>query len=115
MPVGTPVYAAESGKIIYTASGYYDTCAGGTCHPNLITIKSDTDGYVTQYVHMNPLLSLSPGDHVKLGQQIGKIDLSGDTPTPHVHMARFAADGTPTCNWSIPITTTIPDNGLYKP
>ncbi|WP_338447759.1 M23 family metallopeptidase [Niallia oryzisoli] len=101
--VGQPVFAAESGKINLLISGGQN-CTGPNCQPDLVGIRSDFDRYVTQYVHVSPLPTLEPGQHVNEGQQIGTVDLSGDfvgTPTPHVHMARYTPEAKPTCNWTV--------------
>ncbi len=106
--IGTPVYASEAGTINFLASGN-PPCGNPPTGPcprdgNLVSITSDIDQYITQYVHVTPLPNLKIGDHVNLGQQIGTVDISGISGGPHVHMARYTATGfdrSPTCDWGI--------------
>ncbi|MGX5475922.1 M23 family metallopeptidase [Bacillus toyonensis] len=106
--VGTPVYAAEEGHILQLAFGY-TPCGCNPTSPcygaNFIGIRG-TDKYITHYVHVNPLPGLKLGEPVKLGQQIGTVDLSGDSCGPHVHMARYDSSGKPNCQWGFNITIT---------
>ncbi|WP_141554831.1 peptidoglycan DD-metalloendopeptidase family protein [Bacillus toyonensis] len=64
-------------------------------------IRSDSDNFITQYVHVTPLPGLSLRTHVTAGQQIGTVDLSGSSCSPHVHMARYTPSGSPTCDWQL--------------
>lgn len=74
--VGTPVFAAHAGRVIYVGS----RIAG---YGKLVVIK-DSRGYSTIYAHNSKLLVL-PGQQVERGQ---KISLSGATGTvrgAHLH------------------------------
>ncbi|MGE7869328.1 M23 family metallopeptidase [Bacillus paramycoides] len=103
---GTPVYAAEGGHILQLATGY-TPCGCNPTSPcdgaNFVGIRG-SDQFITHYVHVNPLPSLKLGDPVMLGQQIGTVDLSGDSCGPHVHMARYDSKGIPNCRWGFDIT-----------
>ncbi|EOO23045.1 hypothetical protein ICM_06268 [Bacillus cereus BAG1X2-3] len=100
--IGTPVYAAESGKINVLSFGWESCGCQNICNSaNLVSIRSDVDNFITQYVHVSPLPSIKLGDYVHEGQQIGTVDLSGSSCQPHVHMARYTPTGSPTCDWSI--------------
>jgi murein DD-endopeptidase MepM/ murein hydrolase activator NlpD len=78
-PVGTPIYAAGSGKVIYagSAQGY----------GNLIVILHSNNLY-TLYAHMysNSIL-VSSGQNVTAGQQIGGVGSAGNSTGPHLHFS----------------------------
>ncbi len=61
---GTAVKAAADG-VVYTA--YVDEKMGTT-----VVIRHQ-DGFVTTYASLDPVLAVSPGDTVKLGQTIGCV------------------------------------------
>ena len=73
--IGTPVYAAESGKIIFAKrfAGY----------GNLIVVKH-RDNYFTAYAHNNNIL-VHNGQKVKRSQQIGVVGRTGHATGPHLH------------------------------
>ena len=73
---GTPVFAAQDGRVIYAGSkirGY----------GRLIVIKHD-HGISTVYAHNSKIL-VKHGDHVKLGQKIAISGKSGKVSGPHLH------------------------------
>ncbi|MGH7925576.1 MAG: peptidoglycan DD-metalloendopeptidase family protein [Candidatus Binatus sp.] len=74
-PVGTPVYAADSGVVIFS----------GTLHGygNTVIIRHD-DGYATVYGHDERNL-VSEGARVARGQEIGEIGRSGRTTGANLH------------------------------
>lgn len=73
--VGTPVFAAESGEVIFSKrfAGY----------GNLIVIKHRND-YFTAYAH-NQKIYASSGQRVKRGQKIALVGRSGRATGPHLH------------------------------
>ncbi len=73
--VGTAIYAADGGEVIYcgTASGY----------GKLIKIRHD-NGDITYYAHLSAY-SVSVGTRVYKGQQIAKSGNTGRTTGPHLH------------------------------
>lgn len=72
MPIGTPLYAAADGKVIYR----YDTDGGLIIeHPN---------GYRTLYWHMDKIL-VKVGDIVLQRQLIGYSGNKGMSTGPHLH------------------------------
>lgn len=76
VPEGTPVKAADDGKVAYAGSelkGY----------GNLVLIRHD-NGFVTAYAH-NGELSVKRGDTVKRGQMIAKSGQSGNVGSPQLH------------------------------
>ncbi|PED87791.1 peptidase M23 [Bacillus cereus] len=102
--IGTPVYAAEAGYINVLSSGNEPCGCKNECNKgNLVSIRSFSDKFITQYVHVTPLPGLKLKDQVYVGQQIGTVDQSGSSCNPHVHMARYTPTGIPTCNWQLRI------------
>ena len=73
--VGTAIYAADGGKVIFagTASGY----------GKLIKIQHD-NGDLTYYAHLNSF-SVKAGDRVYKGQLIAKSGKTGRVTGPHLH------------------------------
>lgn len=76
-PYGTPIYAAEEGKIIETGSGWN----GG--YGNCIRIQHP-DGKITVYAHQSSL-AVSYGEYVVKGQLIGYVGSTGDSSGNHLH------------------------------
>ena len=72
---GTPVYAADSGTVTLAA------WSGGL--GNAVRINHG-NGYVTTYGHFSRI-SVSNGDWVARGQQIGLMGSTGNSTGPHVH------------------------------
>ncbi len=75
-PLGTPVYAAESGSVIdaeFKKNGY----------GNLIVIKHGND-MATYYGHLSKIL-VSGGIKVSKGQLIGNVGSTGKSTGPHLH------------------------------
>lgn len=73
---GTPIYAAASGKVIY--SGYN---SGG--YGNLIIIEH-SNGYQTYYAHCSRLYA-NVGDTVSTGERIAGVGSTGDSTGNHLH------------------------------
>ncbi|MDE5859456.1 MAG: peptidoglycan DD-metalloendopeptidase family protein [Oscillospiraceae bacterium] len=76
-PYGTPIYAAESGTVIETGSGWN----GG--YGNCIKIEH-ADGKITLYGHQSSL-AVEYGDYVVKGQLIGYVGSTGDSTGNHLH------------------------------
>lgn len=92
--IGKPVYAVAAGKVVIaeTPNGNknLDTCAGGLSEGAYSTNNPvhilHADGTIGVYLHMGPgSISVKPGDMVKAGQQIGKINNCGQSGGPHLH------------------------------
>src|SRR5947207_8100803 len=81
LPYGTPVYASEGGHVDSvgtgngSASNGYPACLSTISPANFVKIQNDTDHYFTVYAHVTP--SVSKGQQVTAGQQIGVTDISG--------------------------------------
>lgn len=74
-PVGTPIYAAQGGKVI--RASWFST------YGNCIDIQHPS-GLVTRYAHLSAY-NVSVGDTVKQGQQIAAMGATGNVTGPHVH------------------------------
>lgn len=75
-PVGTPVFAAADGKVVYAGNGIRG-------YGNLIVIKHAGD-LLTAYAH-NSLLLVSEGQPVRAGERIALVGQSGHATGPHLH------------------------------
>lgn len=74
-PLGTPVYAAGTGRVAQAGpNGKYG---------NYILLVHD-DTYQTAYAHLSEIL-VEAGDDVSAGQLIGKVGNSGASAGSHLH------------------------------
>lgn len=78
VPEGTPVYAADHGKVIVADDSGY---GGGYGH---YIILDHQNGLKTLYAHNTELL-VSVGDIVRQGDKIALSGNTGNTTGPHVH------------------------------
>lgn len=74
-PLGSPVCAANTGKVIYVGrmSGY----------GNLVILKH-SENYFTAYAHMRSY-KVKKGETVKQGAIIGEVGRTGRAKSPHLH------------------------------
>ena len=89
-PCGTPIYAAHDGDVIKagTSSGFGDA---------IFIDHGVVDGraLVTWYGHEYPDgIEVAVGDHVKAGQEIGKVGANGQATGCHLHF-EVHVDGVP--------------------
>ncbi|WP_261891836.1 M23 family metallopeptidase [Acaryochloris marina] len=90
-PIGTPVYAMQSGRVIGIQEQYADI--GGTKSQaqkaNFVWLKH-TQGIASAYTHLqqdfSTRTSLRLNDWVKAGQLIGYSGNSGWSSAPHLHV-----------------------------
>ncbi len=75
-PIGTSVYAAAPGSVIYSG----DQVRG---YGNMVVLRH-ADGLVTVYAH-NSLLLVHTGDSVVMGQEIARVGDTGRSTGPHLH------------------------------
>ncbi len=75
-PKGTPIYAAEKGKVIYSGNGI-------SGYGNLIIIKH-RDGFSTVYAH-NSINKVKIDESVAKKQLIGKVGKTGRATGYHLH------------------------------
>lgn len=78
-PFGSPIIAAQSGKVESVSIGTWD---GG--YGNNVYI-SDDNGFRTHYAHLSTV-NVSVGDSVSAGKTVvGGVGLTGRTTGPHLH------------------------------
>ena len=75
-PEGTPVYAAESGKVA-------DSSSASSNYGNLIILQHAPD-LVTYYAHLS-VKNVTKGTEVQKGDLIGKVGKTGKVTGPHLH------------------------------
>jgi len=75
-PVGTPVFAAADGRVVYAGAGIRG-------YGNLIVLKHAGD-LLTAYAH-NSVLLVSQGQSVRAGDRIALVGQSGHASGPHLH------------------------------
>ena len=75
VPTGTPVKAVGAGTVV--------TAGWGGSYGNQVVIRL-ADGYYAQYGHLSAL-SVSVGQTVTVGQQIGLSGATGNVTGPHLH------------------------------
>ncbi|HEY2457249.1 MAG TPA: M23 family metallopeptidase [Candidatus Acidoferrum sp.] len=74
-PTGTPVFAAQAGRVVVAEDLYYSG--------NTIVIDHGY-GIYTMYAHLSEI-GVHAGDAVKLSEQIGKVGATGRVTGPHLH------------------------------
>jgi murein DD-endopeptidase MepM/ murein hydrolase activator NlpD len=72
---GTPVYAAQSGKVVLAENLYY---SGNT------VVIDHGYGIHTLYAHLSEI-DVHAGDSVEGGAEIGKVGATGRVTGPHLH------------------------------
>lgn len=90
-PVGTPVFAAEEGRVL-VAMDQDRYCRKGA-YGKYVLIKH-TNGLTTLSAHLSRYV-VSAGDMVKRGQLIGYIGSTGYATGPHLHFTIFATNTIP--------------------
>ena len=82
-PIGTPIHAADNGKVVFAGQqkGYGNT-----------VIIEHSNGVRTRYAHAESL-SVSVGDVVEAGQVVGKVGSTGRSTGPHLHFEVIGKDG----------------------
>ncbi len=91
VPIGTPVYAMRSGRVVAVRDIYPDTGGGpdNINRFNYVTIEHD-GGYRSAYLHLqqgfNDRTRLFVGNNVNAGQLIGYSGNSGWSTGPHLHV-----------------------------
>ncbi len=82
------VFAVEGG----TVTDIEDSMHPKDEHSNMVIVRG-LDQMLTVYAHVSP--SVKPGDSINRDDEIGDVDLSGDSTARHVHLARIpGGDGT---------------------
>jgi murein DD-endopeptidase MepM/ murein hydrolase activator NlpD len=84
-PIGTPIHSVMAGKVIFAAfAGAYG---------RQVQVRH-YDGTVTSYSHMSAF-SVSVGQVVRAGSQVGAVGITGNTTGPHVHFEVHPHGGGP--------------------
>ena len=78
-----PALAAEDGTVI--RQGYYSNWG------NLVVVDHG-NGYQTYYAHLDSA-SVSVGESVRAGEEVGKIGATGSTPTVRLYFLLYAPTG----------------------
>ena len=86
-PIGTPVYAAESGKVI--AVDNQDKYCYRGAYGKYIVIEHENN-LTTLYAHLS-LQTVKKGDIVKRGDLIGYIGKTGYATGPHLHFTVYSS------------------------
>jgi murein DD-endopeptidase MepM/ murein hydrolase activator NlpD len=74
-PLGTAVMAPADGEVV--EAGKDDM------HGKYLTLRHDAE-YTTRYFHLDEV-SVSPGEAVEAGKEIGKVGTTGRSSGPHLH------------------------------
>jgi murein DD-endopeptidase MepM/ murein hydrolase activator NlpD len=100
-PLGTPVYAAGSGRLHFRGE------KGG--YGNVIEIDHG-NGIETVYGHLSRFAPLRAGAHVQQGETIGYVGMTGLATGPHLHF-EFHING----RFVDPQKVKLPDSGPIDP
>lgn len=80
-PVGTPIYSAESGKVVGVGN------EGKYYYGKWIAVQHD-NGLTTLYGHLSSQ-KVKKGEKVKRGETIGLMGSTGNSTGPHLHFSVF--------------------------
>ena len=76
-PIGTPIFAAQRGQVIYTGNDF-------TGFGKMIIIEDSQAGWSTFYAHLDKIL-IRQGSYVQQGQLIAHMGNTGRSSGPHLH------------------------------
>lgn len=114
IPAGTPVYAADSGNIIF--EGWATTLSASNpwwiapAAAGIAVLIDHNDGYISVYGHLSGT-SVNNGDFVEKGQLIGHSGNTGMSTGPHLH---FEVMGWPLKPYNGYYGRLNPHNGLVN-
>ncbi len=86
-PIGTPIYSAEDGEIVFTAN--QDNFCRGAGYGKVIVVKHNNN-LTTLYGHLSQQ-SVSVGQKVKRGDVIGYMGKTGWATGSHLHFVVFGS------------------------
>ncbi|HLH21931.1 MAG TPA: M23 family metallopeptidase [Chloroflexota bacterium] len=92
-----PVLAVADGTVIAVANDYDDQRPGALPDPASFTTLESVDGnhvvldigngFFVFYAHLKKgTVTVSPGERVRAGQELGRLGNSGNTSAPHLHL-----------------------------
>ncbi len=83
--IGVPVFAALDGVVSFAQDGWPDMNTNGGVQGNIVAIDHG-GGWETSYYHLrNGSVTVSVGQTVRAGEEIGKVASSGNSFGPHLH------------------------------
>jgi len=104
--VGTPLKAANSGKVI--GVGDTDNTCQGASYGKWILIQHN-NGLSTLYAHLS-LIKIGEGQTVESGQLIGYTGNTGYSTGPHLHFTVYASQGVQVGS----LKSKVPGCGTYR-
>jgi murein DD-endopeptidase MepM/ murein hydrolase activator NlpD len=87
---GAPIYSPRAGTVI--ATGNQDNFCPGKGFGKFVAVSDPTDNVVLWYAHLGTI-SVSPGQSVSKGVEIGTIGDTGLETGTHLHFSVFEAAG----------------------
>lgn len=85
MPIGTPILAADDGRVFIVVEQFKDNIDNGPNEANYIGVEHD-GGLLTWYTHLTfDGASVEVDDQVSRGERIGYSGNTGDSSYPHLH------------------------------
>ncbi len=97
-PTGTPVYAIESGEVLYVGPLWVSGPGVGR-GPYSIVLYHEQGDYYTTYGH-NSVALVTEGEVVERGHKIAEIGNEGYSGSPHLHFEKVVVPFTG--NWQYP-------------
>ena len=82
---GTDISAEEGTAIVSIYSGTVEDAGYDDKEGNYISIKN-SEGWTVRYSHLKDATTLSKGDSVDVGSQVGCVGSTGQSTGPHVHI-----------------------------
>jgi hypothetical protein len=88
--IGVPVVAALDGTVFFARDGNPDMNLNGSADPGNFVAVDHGNGREAHYFHLrNGSVTVSAGQTVRAGQQIGLAASSGNSFYPHLHFATY--------------------------
>ena len=85
MPIGTPILAADDGRVFIVVEQFKDNIDSGPGEANYIGVEHN-GGLLTWYMHLTfDGASVDVDDQVSRGEEIGYSGNTGDSSYPHLH------------------------------
>lgn len=91
-PYGSPVHAAQGGKVTFT--GWSEGYGNLIILTHAIKSKNGYNIITTRYGHLSKII-VEAGQHVRQGQLIGRVGSTGISTGPHLHFEIRDSSGRP--------------------